>query len=84
MYAADGISDSVTSNCSVVIAERARLLKTVCIIVVLSAHRVCVLWNSSITKSSVYIAYSRPTVLLEYTNLQLGCIECYCYLHACE
>ena len=25
-----------------------------------------------------------PTVLLEYTSLQLGCIEYYCYLHACE
>ena len=28
MYAADGISGSVTSNCSAVIAARARLLKT--------------------------------------------------------
>ena len=32
---------------------------------------------------TVYIAYM-PTVLLEYTNLQLGCIEYYCYLYACE
>ena len=44
MYAADGISGSVTSNRSAVIAARARLLKTV---YMLSAHRVCVLWNSS-------------------------------------
>ena len=35
-----------------------------------------------ITNFSVYM--SIPTVLLEYTNLQLGCIDCYCYLHACE
>ena len=43
MYAADGISGSVTSNCSAVTAARARL----CWKCMLSAHRVCVLWNSS-------------------------------------
>ena len=34
-----------------------------------------------ITTSSVYIAYTY-TVLLEYTKLQLCCLDCYCYLHA--
>ena len=44
MYAADGISCSVTSNCSAVIAARARLsAENACSC---SAHRVCVLWNS--------------------------------------
>ena len=32
---------------------------------------------------TLYMAYSY-TILLEYTNLQLGCIDCYCYVHACE
>ena len=33
---------------------------------------------------SLLSTYPTPTVLLEYTKLQLSCIDCYCCLHACE
>ena len=33
---------------------------------------------------SLLCTWPTPTVLLEYTQLQLGCIDTDCYLHACE
>ena len=33
---------------------------------------------------SLLCTSSTPTAQLEYTKLQLECIDCYCYLHACE
>ena len=33
---------------------------------------------------SLLCTWPTPTALLEYTQLQLGCIDTDCYLHACE
>ena len=70
MYAVDGISGSVTSNCSAVIAARARL----CWKCMLSAHRVCVLWNSSLfTVCKIFVCFC---VCLTFVKFYCSPVTC--------